>query len=70
MILSISSYIWLDILISFLVGITSSTVFVLVVLRLLQPNIEISDKVCFKKDEEGNVFYFFKIVNKSIFNAY
>jgi hypothetical protein len=62
--------IWIDVSINFLVGIVSSTFFILVVLRLLQPRIKISDKICFKKDENGNVFYFFKIVNMSIFNAY
>lgn len=60
----------LDITINFLVGISSSLVFVLVILRLLKPKIKISDKICYKNDENGNKFYFFKIVNNSIYDAY
>lgn len=60
----------LDIAIQFLIGILSSLVFVLVILRLLKPKIKISDKICYKNDENGNKFYFFKIVNNSIYDAY
>jgi hypothetical protein len=60
----------LDITIKFLVGISSSLVFVLVILRLLKPKIKISGKICFKNDENGNKFYFFKLVNNSIYDAY
>lgn len=68
--LFLTNSIFLDILIKFLVSISSSLVFVLVILRLLKPRIVISDKICFKNDEKGNKFYFFKIVNKSIYDAY
>ncbi|MEM7485846.1 MAG: hypothetical protein AAF348_11620 [Bacteroidota bacterium] len=60
----------LDIAIKFFVGIFSSLVFVLLILRWLKPKLAISDKICWKLDEKGNKFYFFKIVNMSIHNAY
>ncbi|MDG1171515.1 MAG: hypothetical protein P8N05_01840 [Polaribacter sp.] len=70
MTISLHHSILLDITINFLVGISSSLVFVLVILRLFKPKIKISDKICYKNDENGNKFYFFKIVNNSIYNTY
>jgi len=61
---------FLDIIIKFIVGILTSLVFILVVLRILKPRIKISNSICHKEDKEGNKFYFFKIVNKSIYDAY
>jgi hypothetical protein len=60
----------LDIIINFLVGISSSLIFVLVILRLLKPKIKISGNICYKNDKNGKKFYFFKLMNKSIYNAY
>ena len=60
MTISLHHSILLDITINFLVGI----------LRLFKPKIKISDKICYKNDENGNKFYFFKIVNNSIYNTY
>ena len=62
--------IFLDVAIKFFVGILSSLVFVLGILQLLKPKIVISDKICYKDDKDGNKFYFFKFVNKSIYDAY
>lgn len=60
----------LDIAIKFIVGILSSSVFVLLILRILKPKIKISNTICYKNDKKGNKFYFFKIVNNSIFDTY
>lgn len=60
----------LDILVNFTTGVLSSFIFVLVILRILKPKIKISNKICFKNDENGNNFYFFKVVNNSIYDAY
>lgn len=50
----------LDILVNFTTGVLSSFIFVLVILRILKPKIKISNKICFKNDENGNNFYFLK----------
>jgi len=70
MIIFFHNSILLDITINFITGIFSSFFFILVILRLLKPKIKISDKICYENDEDGNKFYFFKIVNKSIYDAY
>ena len=59
-----------DILMSLIIGVASSTIFVLVILRILKPKIKISDKVCFDYDSNKKKFFFFKVVNESIFDAY
>ena len=66
------SYLSLDfseIFINFFVSLIASTVFVIFILRILRPKIEISDKISVGK-EDDNTYYAFKIVNKSIFDAY
>jgi hypothetical protein len=54
-------------------GLVSSFVFLFVVLVLFKPSIKIADIICkndnqFKDDPQ--LYYFFKIVNRSIFSAY
>tara|TARA_R110002049_G_scaffold304060_4_gene498957 strand:- start:7143 stop:7682 length:540 start_codon:yes stop_codon:yes gene_type:complete len=65
-----TGYFVLDLIIKFLVGITSSFVFVFVILQIMKPKIKISDKICYKLDKKGNKFYYFKVVNMSIYDAY
>lgn len=62
--------IWIDIIITLLTGIISTSIFALILLRYLSPKIVISNKICHKLDENGKKFYFFKIINKSIYDAY
>lgn len=59
-----------EIAIKFFVGIASSLTFVLLILRMLKPNIKISDKICHGIDDKGNKYYFFKVINMSIHDAY
>ena len=58
-----------EVFVNFLVSLIASAVFVLFILRILRPKIEISDKISVG-NEKGNTFYAFKVVNKSIFDAY
>lgn len=60
----------LDLFLTLITGIVSTSIFALILLRYLSPKIEISDKICFRVDEHGKKFYFFKIVNRSIYDAY
>lgn len=63
--------IWFDKLLNFIIGLVTSTVFVLVILRMLKPKIEISDMICVEEDKEsGKKLFIFKIVNMSKFDSY
>lgn len=62
-------YFWMQFLISFLVSLSASATFIFLLLWLLQPRLFISDRICYE-EENGERFYFFKIVNKSWFSAY
>lgn len=62
--------VWVDLITNFIAGLLASLIFVLVILRLLKPKMIISDKICYKNDEKGDKFFYFKIVNLDIFDAY
>lgn len=52
------------------ISIFSSFLFIYLLLWVLRPKFIIADKICYKNDEYGNKFFFFKIVNKSMFSLY
>lgn len=69
---------WLEIAKSFheniigriLISVLSSFLFIYLLLWLLRPKFIIAEKICFKTDEKEQLFFFFKIVNKSMFSLY
>ncbi|MCR9182533.1 MAG: hypothetical protein NXH73_06375 [Flavobacteriaceae bacterium] len=65
-----TGHLLLDILLSLVLGVVSTSIFAFILLRVLSPNIKISDKICCKLDDNGDKFFFFKIINKSIYDAY
>ncbi|WP_282159851.1 hypothetical protein [Ulvibacterium marinum] len=68
--LTITGTLALELLLKFIVSLASSFVFVFVILQTMKPRIHISDKICFKNDKDGKKFYYFKVVNMSIYDAY
>lgn len=57
-------------IVTIITGVISSFLFIYLLLWILRPKFIIADKICYKKDKAGNRFFFFKIVNKSIFSLY
>lgn len=53
-----------------IISIFSSFLFIYLLLWILRPKFIIADKICYQNDKEGNKFFFFKIVNKSMFSLY
>lgn len=53
-----------------MISVFSSFLFIYLLLLVLRPNFIIAENICYKKDNDGNKFFFFKIVNKSMFSLY